>query len=98
MNSPSRTYEQLELLPVGSVSTQPPSKVIQGLKTVMGQLVRFFAPDNTPKVRSYRSQTGEVRFDVYDPVTQQRSHHRSEEALRIWLEQRHHQNAPQDLS
>ncbi|MGD1859008.1 MAG: hypothetical protein ACFB0E_03440 [Leptolyngbyaceae cyanobacterium] len=60
--------------------------------------MRFFAPDNTPKVRSYRSQTGEVRFDVYDPVTQQRSHHRSEEALRIWLEQRHHQNARQDLS
>ena len=89
MNSQSRTYEQLERSPSGSVSAHPPSNVTQGLKTVMGQLLRFFAPDNTPKVRTVRTRQGEIWFDVYDPVTQQRLNQRSEEGLRIWLEQRH---------
>ncbi len=97
MNSPSRTYEQLELLPVGSVSTHPPLKVAQRLKMVMEQLLRFFAPsDGQPRINIRYSLNGEVLFDVYDSVTQQRQRYRSEEALRIWLEQRYNANARQD--
>ncbi|ASC74157.1 hypothetical protein XM38_051320 [Halomicronema hongdechloris C2206] len=96
MNNQSSTYEQLELLPVGSFSTHPPSKVAQGLKTVMGRLLRFFAPDNTPKVHTVRARKGEIWFDAYDPVTQQRLKNRSEEALRIWLEQRYNAHSRQD--
>lgn len=89
MNTQLRTYAQLERSPTSSLSSHLPSKVAHGLKMVMEQLLRFFAPDNTPKVRTVRTRQGEIWFDVYDPVTQQRLNQRSEEGLRIWLEQRH---------
>ena len=97
MNTQSSTYEQLELLPAGSLSTHSPPKVAQGLKTMMEQLLRVFAPDNTPKVRTVQTRKGEIWFDVYDPVTQQRLNNRSEEGLRIWLEQRYNATCRQDL-
>ena len=97
MNSKLVTYEQLELLPAGSLSTHQPSKVAQGLKTVIGQLLRFFAPTDAPKIWSHVTPNRAVRFDAYDPVTQQRLCNGSEETLRIWLEQRYQAKFRQDL-
>ncbi|NEQ42857.1 MAG: hypothetical protein F6K00_04550 [Leptolyngbya sp. SIOISBB] len=97
MNTQLRTYEQLERSPASSLSTYSPSQVAQGLQTVMGQLLRFFAPDHTPTVRTIRTPDGEIWFEAYDPVTQQRFCDTSEEALRNWLEQRYNANFPKDL-
>ncbi len=97
MTTQSRTYEQLELLPAGSLSSHPPSKVAPSLKRLIGRLLRFFAPsDDQPRINIRYSLNGEVLFDAYDSFTQQRQRYRSEEALRIWLEQRHNANARPD--
>ncbi|MEM1280780.1 MAG: hypothetical protein AAGG53_12360 [Cyanobacteria bacterium P01_H01_bin.152] len=94
MTTQSKIYEQLELLPAGSLSglsCYSPSKVAQGLKTVMGQLLRFFAPSADQPITNIRySLNGEVPFDAYDSLTQQRQRDSSEEALWLSLEQRRH--------
>lgn len=49
MNSPSVDYEQLELLPAGSLSGHPSPKIAQRLKTVMGHWCDFLRQTIRPK-------------------------------------------------
>lgn len=97
MNAKAIEYEKLEMLPAGSLSANQPPRVGQAIKSLMGQITKFLAPENGPKVRSHSLATGEIRFNAYDPVTQRRLQNRSEEELRIWLEQRYHAKSRQDL-
>lgn len=90
MNSQLRLYEQLELLPPGTLSAAPPAKMAKGLQRLASQLLHIFAPpDDEPKIRIRYSLNGEVWFDAHDRVTHQQIRNTTDDELRIWLEQRY---------
>jgi hypothetical protein len=94
MNTKLAVYETLELLPRGSLTTFQRTETAKRpgkMRRLAAYLLRLFAPaENQPRINIRYSLNGEMLFDAYDPVTQQRLHHSSEDALRAWLEQRYY--------
>lgn len=90
MNAKFARYEQLELLPRGSLSSAPPSPRVKGWQRLGALLLRLLAPsENQPRIRIRYALNGDRVFNVYDPVTQRHLPMTSEEELRLWLEQRY---------
>ena len=91
MNSKLTLYEKLELLPPNSLKPNSQSS-FRWLSCLVGQLLQGLAAADEPRITQTDStQTGEPRFNAYDPITRESIRGVSEAEIRIWLEQRHRQ-------
>lgn len=52
-------------------------------------LIEFLTGQSEPSIRKKQTADGSVQWIVYDPQSNQRSVFDSEQAVRVWLEQRH---------
>lgn len=96
---PNSLYAQLELIP------ESPEQPIQtdyslgrawvGVKARLGPvgtaLLAYFCGSTEPRVRLKRDRRGNTLFIAYDPVSRQRHTFDSEQALRVWADQRYYQ-------
>jgi hypothetical protein len=103
MKSPSDVYAQLELLnstesrlypPTGVPASAPPRTLPQQIvnlarRAVLG-CVKFLVGSTDPVIRQKRDRTGRICFVVWDPIKGQSQRFYTEQALRVWLENRYH--------
>jgi hypothetical protein len=47
-----------------------------------------------PRLWQAHNERGQTQWHVYDPHVKEHRHLDSEEAVRVWFEQRHHQSDP----
>lgn len=97
---PQDLYAQLELIapPSPDPTTARLSPVAAAWTQVKAQLhqvgqsmLNYFCGSMEPQVSIRCDRTGQPHFQVYDPFDQRHHTFPSEEALRIWLEQRYYQ-------
>lgn len=96
---PNSLYAQLELIP--EPSEQPVQtghslgRAWAGVKARFGPvgtaLWAYFCGSTAPRVRLKRDLRGNPLFIAYDPVSRQRHTFSSEQALRVWADQRYYQ-------
>ncbi|MFE4106894.1 hypothetical protein [Almyronema epifaneia] len=61
-------------------------------RTLATQLLNWLAANDQPQINErYCSKQGRY-WEVYDPITQSRQTFDSEQALRVWLEQRYYES------
>lgn len=72
-----------------SEQTQPSEQ--WGLKQWWEQFVSQFSGTQDPQITEFLGRDGQVLWAVYDPVTNYREVFASEQAVRVWLEQRYYQ-------
>ncbi|MGF1517402.1 MAG: hypothetical protein ACFCVB_06310 [Nodosilinea sp.] len=96
---PNSLYAQLELIP------EPPEQPVQtgyslgrawaAVKARVGPagmaLFAYFCGSTAPRVRLECDRNGNTLFVVYDPVSRERHTFSSEQALRVWADQRYYQ-------
>lgn len=60
------------------------------LQRVIDTLLNLLVPSDQPQVRRSQNRQGQPLWSVYDPVSHTTQVFASEEAVRIWLEQRYY--------
>ncbi len=96
---PNSLYAQLELiseLPEQPVQTgYSLGRAWAGVKARFGPagiaLLAYFCGSTAPRVKLKRDRDGHTLFIAYDPVSRQRHTFSSEQALRVWADQRYYQ-------
>lgn len=90
MNANIKLYEELELLPPGSLARAKRTAILGSL---VAHLVQALTGATEPRIKSHTDQNGQTRFDAHDPVAQRSVYGLSEEGLRVWLERRYQNSA-----
>ncbi|MBF1999816.1 MAG: hypothetical protein IGS50_08920 [Synechococcales cyanobacterium C42_A2020_086] len=77
-------------------STQPvkgreQSAFAEILSRIAERLASAFLSSSELRIQQIRSRTGEVQWEVYDPMTEQVHVFASEAEVRCWIEQRYYQ-------
>ena len=96
---PNSLYAQLELIPESPEQPTPADyfwgRAWAAVKARLGPagmaLLAYFCGSTAPRVRLKRDRRGNTLFVAYDPVSQERHTFSSEQALRVWAEQRYYQ-------
>ncbi|NER79449.1 MAG: hypothetical protein F6K42_07670 [Leptolyngbya sp. SIO1D8] len=95
----SDLYARLELVPTDleQSETVDTSKLVQvwraskeGLKRVGSSLLNYFSGSMEPRISVKRDRNGNASFAAYDPIDCAHHTFNSEEAVRVWLEQRYY--------
>lgn len=85
-------YKKLELLDEGWFPNSWLAKLSIATVQLGHAILNFFAPVDDIHIWERCNRAGEVTFYVREQRTGRRWRFSSEDDLRIWLEERHHQN------
>lgn len=72
------------------LSPSRPAPLGHRLQQIGAAVVNFLAPQDSLKI-THSDRSGQTLWSVYDRETQQRYRFSSEDELRVWLDERHHQ-------
>lgn len=92
MNSKTVLNRQYEIAPqlVEGANIRPSGLGYQ-LNQIWRSLSRYLSRSNEPQVWQVRSHSNEIRWRVFDPMSERTLFYNTEEEVRIWLEQSRYQ-------
>jgi hypothetical protein len=84
---------QLFLSPTNRTAGTPthqPSNWLTTVRKLLSRLLERISERLEPQVSLRRDRSGAIVWQVYDPMTEQNSYFDSEDAVRVWLDQRYY--------
>jgi hypothetical protein len=85
------SQELSALIEGGKDPVRERSEAFPQLNHVWSFLLKTFAPTAEPQIYQKRDRSGNTYFKVYDPVTHRSNVFKTEQEVRVWLDQRHYQ-------
>jgi hypothetical protein len=83
--------QELDALIEETQSTRQTPIKLPDLEQLWNSVLEIFARSSEPKIYQKYDRKGSLYFEVYDPTTHQISNFKTEQEVRIWLDQRYYQ-------